>query len=67
MTIAIIAPTNQMRVEKGPTIRAIRDGMTKMSAPIADPTTRLVVSNVFSCRRRETFRLNRVILVLARG
>ena len=58
MMIAIMAPTNQIRIETGPMIRAIRAGTTKMSAPIADPITRLVVSKVLSCLRRDTFRVD---------
>lgn len=57
ITMAIMAPRNQIRIENGPKILAMREGMTKMSAPIADPTTRLVVSKVLSCRRRDTFLL----------
>ena len=67
MTIATIAPTNQIRIETGPMRAAIRDGITKMSAPIAEPMTRLVVSKVLSCLRREIFRADDIFALLAGG
>ena len=55
MTIAMTAPASQIKREAGPRSFALSAGTTKMSAPIAEPTTRLVVSNVFSCLLRVTF------------
>ena len=66
MMSAMTAPTSQIRMDTGPMSDAIRDGMTKMSALIAEPMTRLVASKVFSCLRRETFCVDDISALFSR-